>query len=303
MSIHAITERQYGLITSSQLRAEGVSNRTASWRARNGKLTRVAHGVYLVPGAPRSREQLLLAAQLATRSGVPSHRSAGFLWGMKNVTPVRPELIVPLGSTSPDDGLITYRRSLDPSDRNTRGPFRLTRPARTILDLASLLATVRLEVVVDDAVTRRLTTLEALSKWTSGKHRGVRGVRVLRTIVEDRIANGTPASFLETSALSVMRKAGLPRPLSQYDIRDPAGALVARPDLAYPDLHLAIELDGDRYHAGKAQRTSDLARQNRLALAGWTFLRFGADAVRSGVLCSETRDMRDFLNRERTKRP
>jgi hypothetical protein len=285
MTLEQTAERQFGLITTKQLRAVGLSPAAISHRAKVGLLERVAHTVYRIPGAPHSRERALLAAQFSTKSGVLSHRSAGYLWSLKNIRPVRPELIVPLGSTTPHTDLIAYRRKLAEDDVTRKGAFHLTTPRRTITDLASIITSEKLEVVVDDAVTRAITTLEALAARTNEPCRGVKGVGTLRAIVEDRIAHGTPASYLETIAVAAIRKAGLPRPLSQFSILAEDGSFVARPDLVYPEIRLAIELDGDAYHAGKAQRKADLARQNRMVLAGWTFLRFGDQDIRSGEMC------------------
>jgi very-short-patch-repair endonuclease len=46
---------------------------------------------------------------------------------------------------------------------------------------------------------------------------------------------------------------------------------VARVDLAYPELRLAIEYDG-AWHDERGQFTKDRRRLNRLAAAGWTVL-------------------------------
>lgn len=291
--IARIAEGQFSLVTTAQLRSVGVSNAAASRRARTGRLIREAKGVYRLPGSPHSRERMLLAAQLAVQGGVLSHRSAGYLCGINGIRPVRPELIVPIGTTTTRSDVIAYRRRLDPQDRTTRGVFRLTTASRTLSDLASILEVGALEVAVDDAVTRGVTTLDALYLRVAGRHQGVAGVTALRPIVLDRIANGVPASHLETVALRRLRDAGLPRPISQYEIFRTDGSVVARPDLVYPEIRLAIELDGDRYHATKQQRTGDRIRQNTLTEVGYAFLRFGNQEVRTGEmvrsLCSYLR--------------
>jgi very-short-patch-repair endonuclease len=70
-----------------------------------------------------------------------------------------------------------------------------------------------------------------------------------------------------------VRRAGLPRPASQYEVST-RGQFVARVDFAYPDSRLAIEIDGDRWHSGRTARQRDNTRQNRLVAAGWVPLRF-----------------------------
>jgi very-short-patch-repair endonuclease len=100
----------------------------------------------------------------------------------------------------------------------------------------------------------------------------------LRRVLDGR-PPGTAAteSELETRFVQLLRRAGLPEPVRQYEVYD-GFALVGRIDFAYPDRRLAIELDGLGAHADRFQR--DRTRQNGLVLMGWTVLRFTwADVV------------------------
>ncbi len=51
-------------------------------------------------------------------------------------------------------------------------------------------------------------------------------------------------------------------------------------DLCYPELRIAIEVDGRAYHIWTDTWERDLRRQNQLVLAGWTVLRFTAADLR-----------------------
>ena len=62
-------------------------------------------------------------------------------------------------------------------------------------------------------------------------------------------------------------------PVGQYQIFDEE-ALIARVDFAYPELKIAIELDGYKYHHGKARWQRDLARRSALARLGWRVMHF-----------------------------
>ena len=68
-----------------------------------------------------------------------------------------------------------------------------------------------------------------------------------------------------------MQRAGLPPPVSQYEIRD-QGKLLARVDFAYPEAMVAIEADGYRYHSGKVSWQRDRIRRNALTTRGWRVL-------------------------------
>jgi very-short-patch-repair endonuclease len=56
------------------------------------------------------------------------------------------------------------------------------------------------------------------------------------------------------------------------------GWLIARLDLAYRELRLGLEYDGDHHREREVFRR-DAVRFNRLRLSGWTVLRFTADDV------------------------
>jgi very-short-patch-repair endonuclease len=47
-----------------------------------------------------------------------------------------------------------------------------------------------------------------------------------------------------------------------------------RVDMAYPELKLAIECDGHRYHVGEKNWSKDKYRQRRIEELGWKFERF-----------------------------
>ena len=65
----------------------------------------------------------------------------------------------------------------------------------------------------------------------------------------------------------------LPEPVVHHELRAVDGRLLAEIDLAYPHLKIAIELDG-KVHQSVEVFERDRPRQNRIALEGWTILRF-----------------------------
>jgi len=71
----------------------------------------------------------------------------------------------------------------------------------------------------------------------------------------------------------LLHEAGLPAPELQHVVRDDAGRLLGRADLAWPDQKVLVEFDGD-VHRERDVFVNDLRRQNRLVAAGWTVLRF-----------------------------
>ena len=78
---------------------------------------------------------------------------------------------------------------------------------------------------------------------------------------------------MESVVRWLVHEAGLPAPELQYDIRDPAGIFLGRGDLAWPELRVVVEFDGD-VHRERDVFVKDRRRQNRIIAAGWTVLRF-----------------------------
>ena len=90
---------------------------------------------------------------------------------------------------------------------------------------------------------------------------------LLRELIKDRDA-GALNKELERRFDRLLRSSELPYPARQHPFRS------YKIDFAYPDLKIAIELDGVRTHGSAAALNRDLERQNALALDRWLILRF-----------------------------
>ena len=78
---------------------------------------------------------------------------------------------------------------------------------------------------------------------------------------------------MESVVRWLVLEAGLPTPDLQFGVRDAAGVVLGRADLAWPQRKVLVEFDGD-VHRQRDVFVRDLRRQNRLVAAGWTVLRF-----------------------------
>jgi very-short-patch-repair endonuclease len=158
-------------------------------------------------------------------------------------------------------------------DITTIDGIRVTKPARTLLDLAAVEPEDVIERCLDDALRRRLVSLPFIGRWLEDPRRKHRpGARVLRRLVDARATVGATESPLETRVLRVLRTAGLPVPALQYVVRD-RGRFIARLDFAYPEERVAIEADGYRYHDGRREFDAERARGNLIQAMGWRVLR------------------------------
>ncbi|MEX2555188.1 MAG: DUF559 domain-containing protein [Actinomycetota bacterium] len=152
----------------------------------------------------------------------------------------------------------------------------VTTPARTLLDLPTVVPERVVERALDDALRRRLVTLRFLDSWLQDPHRKRhRGWRALRRLVDARMDRGITESHLEDDFLRLVRAADLPQPRIQYILRD-GDRFIARLDFAYPEQRVAIEVDGFRYHADRRAFDDDRARANAIQAMGWLVLRITA---------------------------
>ena len=92
------------------------------------------------------------------------------------------------------------------------------------------------------------------------------------------LADARAESQPESRLRVLLTLAGLP-PVPQFVVRGVGGEFLARTDLAYPDVRVAVEYDG-AWHAGDGQFARDRDRLNRLTAAGWRVLHVTAADLR-----------------------
>ncbi len=228
-------------------------------------------GVYRLNGVPASWRHTLLAACLAAGvSAVASHRAAAALWAFAAITPGFVEVCVPGQRRVRRSGFRVHRAGLlGPADVTTIDGIPVTTPTRTLIDLAAIVTRDVLEEALDDALRRKLTTIAHL-RWRISKlgRRGRPGVGVLLRLLDDRGGRGVPQSVLETRFARLLRRSRLPEAVRQHPVRH-GGRLIGIVDFAYPDIKLAVEADGYRWHSGRSGWEHDRARRNELTLLGW----------------------------------
>jgi len=217
------------------------------------------------------------AALLLPPGGAISGRSAALLFGADVLPLDAPvEVTVPRPAAMRQHARLVVRRAvLPPYEVTRRNGLPATTPVRTAFDLARQPDLVEAVVGVDALLYRRVVKLEQLATYSAGR-RGWRNVRQVPRVLS--LAATEVESPMETRTRLVIVLAGLPAPVVQFDVLDRAGRFVARVDLAYPHIRLAIEYDGD-HHRERATFRRDVARLNALRLAGWTVLRFTADDI------------------------
>lgn len=274
--------RQHWLVSLADVEAAGGSRRQIAERLRMGRWERAEVGVYRLIGAPDGWERRLLAPILSFGAGaVASHFAAAALHGIDGFGKGTPELSIPRGGKlRRPSARVHTSTDLERCDPVERNGIPTTDLPRTLLDIGRRLSDKRLHQAIEDARRNGLVTWATMA-GTLARHarRGRPGVRRLRRVI---LANAdrreiTDSTF-ELLALSLLAEEGMPEPVLHHRVMA-GGRFVAEVDLAYPELKIAIELDG-AVHLDPAVRERDLAKQNALLLEGWIVLRFTWDRFR-----------------------
>lgn len=266
-----------GILTTSLLLDGGLSQRRIDRLSLAGVLTRLDRGVYRHAAVPPTRRSQIRAAVLVGGpNAVASHRSAAALLGLQEVPRFRPEILTRDVHVPRQPWLRAHRTTqLDPADVCTVDGIPTTTVPLTLLHLGSVLDAPRVVEVAQLSLIRGQVTAEALlSVLERVGRRGRGGTATLREVVRQSIPEVGAASLLEQRLAELVREAGLPDPVRQYELRCDDGRTV-RLDQAWPEWQLAIEADGHRWHATRKQLEKDLARARSIQSSGWAHYRYG----------------------------
>jgi very-short-patch-repair endonuclease len=195
---------------------------------------------------------------------VASHRAAAVLHGVREGEVV--EVTVRRGANR--QRALAHQAQVPRGDRTTIDGIPVTRIERTLDVLALVVKDDDVEQAVEAALRRGLTTADRLVAQLGP---GRPGTARLRRVLERRAAGRPAGSELEVRLIQLLRAAGMPDPVRQYELRVRGERYFL--DFPYPDRRLCIEVDGREAHGVEAFQR-DRTRQNALVLAGWTVLRF-----------------------------
>jgi hypothetical protein len=253
-----------GLLTRKQLRS-------AVWR-------RLRQDVYVDAAVPLTHRVQITAVGLALPAGAGfTGLSAALLWGVPDIATADDPVEVVVGGGArwhPGPGVVVRRTTFAPRlERVGRRPC--TPRIDTAVGLIRHGDPDEAVVLLDRLLAGGLTTLMDVRDAVADRPRG-RGTDQARRVVG--LADGHAESPQETRLRLLLIRSGLPVPVTQFRVFDGEG-LVARVDLAYPDLRIAIEYDG-LWHAGRRAFLDDRRRLNRLTAAGWVVVHVTVDDLR-----------------------
>ena len=238
------------------------------WVARK-RLHRLHRGVYAVGHLNLTRNSHFMAAVLACgERAALSHFSAAVLWGLL-ASHGKIHVTAPGGRARP--GLVVHRAELGEDEIGKRAGIVVTRPARTLIDLADVAPRRTLERALDEAEYLRLDCTGLAPR------RGRRGSGALSSVLAVHTAGGTRTrSELEEMFLSLCDRHGLPRPEVNVHIEG------YECDFVWRDQRLIVETDGGAAHDTRRAKRRDPVRDADLMIAGWRVWRLSYEQLFRG---------------------
>lgn len=266
---------QHGVLTRRQALGAGVTDRQLERMRGTGVMEALRPGILRVPGY-EGWIQDQQVAHLVSGEGVrATHRAAGRLLELEGFESTPVEVTIPHAQRVDLPAVVVHRSTDLAGDRRVRRRgLWVTNATRTLVDLGAVVPEAQLEVALDDALRRGLTTYDRL--WTAiarlGRP-GRSGVPQLRDLLLSRgdVAGLTDTGF-ETLVLRALREHGLPRPTTQYELFDDDGEFVMRFDAAYVPHKVGIEADSKRWHGTDSRFESDREQRAVAAALGWSVI-------------------------------
>jgi very-short-patch-repair endonuclease len=269
----ALAMRQHGLITRDQAADLGVGRRAWYSRLRAGTLLPAAPCVAVLPGAPASPEQRILAAVLAAGPGaISSHRSSAHLWGVEGMADAPVDLTFTDRNRSISLPGVCFHSPTDVGDLRPvmRAGIPTSNPLRMLVDLGQVAPAAVLPALQHVLLTGLASRSAVHALLNRHGRRGRHGVGALRQAMDEwAIGDRPPDSLLELHMASILRDHQLPA--AEFHCR----VLGYEVDFAIPQHRIILECDGWDAHGRDARQFErDREKDAVLAAAGWLVLRF-----------------------------
>lgn len=164
-----IAADQFGLVTTAQAKAAGVSPQTLLMMSRRGTAQRVSRSVYRLTQFPASELDVLMESVLwpGDPGAVLSHESALRIYELGTSSPTQIHVTVPARfrtRRAVPKQLVLHPRSLPTSDVLTYRGLPVTTPLRTIIDCrAAKLGEELIQEAIIEAEARGLISVDEVA--------------------------------------------------------------------------------------------------------------------------------------------
>lgn len=259
---------QRGVAHRDQLAAVRIGRGAVAHRLSRGRLHRILPAVFALGNPVLEPLAAETAALLHAGDGsFLSHRTAAALWKIAP-NPAGPiEVTTVIRKVRELPGLRLHRvHAIDLRDLRLHRGLPVSAPARTLIDLAAHSTADELHRALNEARVTNLVTDDELHRAIGRcPHRA--GTAALRKLLAAERGPAITRSELERRFKRLVSAGQLPQPI--YNAR----LLDYTVDVLWPVERLVVEVDGYRFHGGRARFETDRRRDQRLAAAGYTVIR------------------------------
>ena len=256
---------------------EVLSTHMLSEHTIRTRYVQIYPGVYVPRSGQVSARQRAVAAWLwSRRRGVVAGLSAAATLGTKWIDGDVPAELIH-GNRRAPSGLHVHTDDLESNEVVVVGEMRVTSPARTGFDISRRIADKTQAIQRLDALARATGVTAADVHAVAAAHPGVRGLLRLRQVLP--LMDGGAESPQETDARLALIDAGLPAPSTQLVIRGRYDEFIARVDMAYEGVKVAIEYDGPQHWTDPRTRQRDIDKGFELDDLDWGLVRVSSDLL------------------------
>ncbi|WFE33071.1 type IV toxin-antitoxin system AbiEi family antitoxin domain-containing protein [Micromonospora sp. WMMD975] len=296
--VKQIAREQGGVVTRDQALRAGFSRFEIDNLLRAGRWRRLARATYVVEPSAGSdlaeRRRRIRAALLSL--GPEAHAVLGTaaelhgIAGLPRMAAIH--VALPGRSARParvgDPAVVPHQFDHPDGELTTVDGIPVTVPVRTLADLVLRERRYPAVALLDSALNRGKVSEDDLRAMPALFARRRGAVAARSHLVE---ANGAAQSPLETRTRLRCVDGGVPPDILQVEVRDADGHLLGVGDMGWRSARVIAEADGRDPHTAPTALFEDRQRQNRLANAGWTVLRFTwPDTLRPDYIPQVVRD-------------
>ena len=266
--VRDLLARQDGVVTREQLRAAGLTETAIRWHAGRGWRV-LLPGVFLMNrNDPRPRQRLVAGLLWGGERSVLSGPTAASLHGITSAgARDRVHLLVPAPLASRRSGFAEVRRTvIHDDDTRSRGPLRLSSPARAAVDAARAARTLDARsAILIEAVQRELTTVDDLAEWVHRlRPRDAAGLRLPLEAAASGAWSVPEAELLDLVATS----GALPDAWANPSLCTGDGRALTTPDVWFDDVAMAVMVHSRRYHSSPDDWDDTVDADGDLVTAG-----------------------------------
>jgi very-short-patch-repair endonuclease len=280
----AWTSAHHAVITDTVLRSIGVTIDQRKRLVRDGVLERLLDGSYRFAGVAFDERARCVAVSARPGGLIVAGPAAGRIDGLRRMpNDGKIHVIAPPAShPSVEPWLVPYRTAAIDPDHVTMRPdgIRITKPARTAVDLMRHLTTSDVRSVVDQIVhERRATVGEMRAVAEPLATPGRRWAKRFLDLLDLRGDGAAAESHWESRVAAALRARGLDLTL-QHWLDVPHWGRI-RLDAAILPLRWGLEIDGHPEHFTEHGSTNDAGRDLACDAIGWAISRVTTLALQS----------------------